>query len=172
MNYGPLLFLGILFTLASGWVGLVITPQKQLGAMTPFVNTNTTAMYPLAPSGEAQQGAEVYRSLGCVYCHSQQVRTENHGGDIARNWGKRRSVSRDYLFGKPVMLGTSRTGPDLTNIGEREPSAEWHLRHLYNPQITSSGSLMPPYPFLFEKRPIGRFGPSTDRKSTRLNSSH
>lgn len=162
MNYGPLLFLGILFTLASSWVGLVLMPNRQLGSLAPHVNTNTAAMYPLARAGEAQQGAEVYRSLGCIYCHTQQVRPEGYGADIERGWGKRRTVSRDYIFDKPVQLGTSRTGPDLTNIGERNGAYDWNLKHLYNPQITSPGSVMPGYPFLFEKRPIGRNGPSTN----------
>ena len=47
-----------------------------------------------------------------------------------------------------------RTGPDLSNIGVRNPSEQWHYLHLYNPQITSPGSIMPPFPFLFETRPI------------------
>lgn len=162
MNYGPLLFLGILFTLASSWVGLVLMPNRQLGNLTPHVNTNTAAMYPIARPGEAQQGAEVYRSMGCIYCHTQQVRPEGYGADIARGWGKRRSVSRDYIYDKPVQLGTSRTGPDLTNVGERNGALDWNLKHLYNPQITSPGSVMPAYPFLFEKRLIGKSGPSTN----------
>ncbi|MEY3275340.1 MAG: hypothetical protein RL153_605 [Verrucomicrobiota bacterium] len=165
MNYGPLLFLGILFTLASSWVGLVLMPNRQLGGLTPDTSTNAAGVvvvYPQARNGEAQQGAELYRSLGCVYCHSQQVRPDGFGADIQRGWGKRRTVSRDYIYDKPVMLGTSRTGPDLTNIGERQPSVDWHLSHLYNPQITSKGSVMPPYPFLFEVRPVGSRGPSPD----------
>jgi cytochrome c oxidase cbb3-type subunit 2 len=133
-----------------------------LGSLTPHVNTNNAAIYPVARPGEAQQGAEVYRSLGCIYCHSQQVRPEGFGADISRGWGKRRSVSRDYIFDKPVQLGTSRTGPDLTNVGERNGASDWNLKHLYNPQITSPGSVMPAYPFLFVKRPIGRSGPSTN----------
>jgi cytochrome c oxidase cbb3-type subunit 2 len=165
MNYGPLLFLGILFTLASSWFGLVLLPQRQLGDLTPNASTNSVgvvSLYPQARNGEAQQGAELYRSLGCIYCHSQQVRPDGFGADIARGWGKRRTVSRDYLYDKPVMLGTSRTGPDLTNIGERQPSTEWHYAHLYNPQITSKGSIMPPHPFLFEKRKIGSGVASTN----------
>ncbi len=165
MNYGPLLFLGILFTLASSWFGLVLMPTRQLGALTANTSTNAAGLvvvYPQARNGQAEQGAELYRSLGCIYCHSQQVRTEGFGSDIARGWGRRRSVSRDYIYEKPVMLGTSRTGPDLSNIGERQASAEWHLSHLYNPQITSKGSIMPPYPFLFETRPIGPGGASTN----------
>lgn len=165
MNYGPLLFLGILFTLASSWVGLVLMPNRQLGALTANTSTNDTGVvvvYPQPRHGEAQQGAEHYRSLGCVYCHSQQVRPEGFGSDLERGWGRRRTVSRDYLYDKPVMLGTSRTGPDLTNIGERQSSHDWHYSHLYNPQITSRGSVMPPYPFLFEKRPVPASGPSSD----------
>lgn len=165
MNYGPLLFLGILFTLASSWVGLVLMPTRQLGGLTPDTSTNAAGavvVYPQARNGEAQQGAELYRSLGCIYCHSQQVRPEGFGGDIARGWGRRRSVSRDYIHESTVQLGTSRTGPDLTNVGERQSSAEWHLTHLYNPQITSKGSVMPPYPFLFEVRTVGVRGPSPD----------
>lgn len=162
MNYGPLLFLGILFTLAGSWFGLVLTPNRQLGNLQPNVNTNTLAVYPLPLPGEAEQGREVYRSMGCNYCHTQQVRPDGFGSDIQRGWGKRRSVARDYIYQKPVMLGSSRTGPDLTNIGERQPSHDWHFTHLYNAQTTSKGSIMPPFAFLFEKRKIGYDGPSTN----------
>ncbi|MBT8496343.1 MAG: cytochrome-c oxidase, partial [Deltaproteobacteria bacterium] len=31
------------------------------------------------------------------------------------------------------------------------PSKEWHYLHLYDPQITSPGSNMAPFPFLFEE---------------------
>jgi cytochrome c oxidase cbb3-type subunit II len=165
MNYGPLLFLGILFTLASSWVGLVLIPNKQLGGLKPHVSTNQTGQviyYPQARHGEAQQGAELYRSLGCIYCHSQQVRPEGFGSDHERGWGKRRTVSRDYIYDRTVQLGTMRTGPDLTNIGVRQPSYDWHYAHLYDPQITSPGSTMPPYRFLFEKRAVGVHGPSPE----------
>lgn len=162
MSYGPLLFLGILFTLATSWVGLVLLPHRQMGALGQHTDTNTAAVYPAARAGEAQQGAEHYRSLGCVYCHTQQVRPEGFGSDIERGWGRRRTVSRDYIQDKTVMLGTMRTGPDLTNIGERQADAAWHYRHLYNPQITSPGSIMPPHGFLFDVRAIGQAGRSTN----------
>jgi cytochrome c oxidase cbb3-type subunit 2 len=162
MSYGPLLFLGILFTLATSWVGLVLMPHRQLGNVGQHTDTNTAAIYPAARAGEAQQGAEHYRSLGCVYCHTQQVRPEGYGSDIERGWGRRRTVSRDYIQDKTVMLGTMRTGPDLTNIGERQSDADWHYRHLYNPQITSPGSIMPPHAFLFDVRTIGQAGRSTN----------
>jgi cbb3-type cytochrome oxidase cytochrome c subunit len=78
------------------------------------------------------------------------------GPDIARGWGRRRSVAEDYLFDNPVMLGSHRIGPDLANIGVRQPDPDWHLRHLYAPNTEVKGSSMPPYRFLFAKRKIQR----------------
>jgi cytochrome c oxidase cbb3-type subunit 2 len=47
-------------------------------------------------------------------------------------------------------MGTERTGPDLTNIGTRQPSADWHLLHLYNPRAVVEKSIMPAYSWMFE----------------------
>jgi cytochrome c oxidase cbb3-type subunit 2 len=78
------------------------------------------------------------------------------GPDITRGWGRRRSVAEDYLFDSPVMPGSQRVGPDLANVGARLPDANWQLRHLYAPRLEAKESTMPPYRFLFEKRPVGR----------------
>jgi cbb3-type cytochrome oxidase cytochrome c subunit len=83
------------------------------------------------------------------------------GPDIARGWGKRRSVAEDFIFDSPVMLGSQRIGPDLANVGMRLPDVNWHLRHLYAPTLEVEGSPMPPYRFMFEKRRIER-APSPD----------
>jgi len=77
------------------------------------------------------------------------------GPDLARGWGKRRTVAEDYLFDATVMPGSQRVGPDLANVGARLPDANWHLRHLYDPRLEVKGSTMPPYRFLFEKRRMG-----------------
>lgn len=155
MKYGPLIFLGVFFTLAASWCGLVLTPQLQYGGLGEIRIEETGRAYPLAPSGLAESGRAVYQANGCIYCHSQQVREAGFGADLARGWGRRRSVSRDYVWDQPVMLGTMRTGPDLANIGLRQPSSDWHFSHLYDPQITSKGSVMAPFAFLFEKRKVG-----------------
>jgi cbb3-type cytochrome oxidase cytochrome c subunit len=83
------------------------------------------------------------------------------GPDIARGWGRRRSVAEDFLFDSPVLPGSQRVGPDLANVGARLPDANWHLLHLYAPQAQVKGSIMPPYRFLFEQRKSGR-QPSPD----------
>src|SRR5207247_8541199 len=66
------------------------------------------------------------------------------GPDIARGWGKRRTVAEDYLYDSPVMLGSQRIGPDLANIGLRPYDANWHLRHPHPPRLEATGSIMPP----------------------------
>jgi cytochrome c oxidase cbb3-type subunit 2 len=80
---------------------------------------------------------------------------KGYGADIRRGWGTRRSVPRDYLFDKPHQLGTMRTGPDLASIGARQPSFDWHALHLYDPQITSPGSIMPRFAYLFKEVKAG-----------------
>jgi cytochrome c oxidase cbb3-type subunit II len=161
MNYGPVIFLGILLTLGSSWIGLVMLPYWQLGELQPVQLEATGASYPTPLSGAAARGRESYRANGCIYCHSQQVRAEDFGVDIERGWGQRRSASVDYIYQKPVFLGTMRTGPDLTNIGTRQPSPMWHYLHFYNPRAIYEISNMPAHPWLFRVQRIGQ-APSPD----------
>ena len=163
MNNLPLLFLGIFFTLAFSWTGLILTSQIQFGQLvqtTEMLDEEGNFMEdePLFPQqivGLARQGKEVYLDLGCIYCHTQQVRRPGFGADYERGWGERQSVPRDYILQDRVVLGTMRTGPDLMTIGDRNPSDTWHHQHFYNPQITSPGSTMPPYAFLYRVQEVG-----------------
>lgn len=146
---------GILATVFASYTGLVYLPDAQVSALEPLEQPSESEL--------AARGREVYISLGCIYCHSQQVRQNDFGGDISRGWGARASVPVDYQGEAPPLLGTMRTGPDLRNIGVRQPSKDWHYLHLYNPRIVSKGSIMPPYRFLFEERPkAGKLGPPVD----------
>lgn len=83
------------------------------------------------------------------------------GADISRGFGLRHSVAADYLYDEPVQLGSLRAGPDLSNIGVREPDLNWQLQHLYTPGSEVKGSTMPPFRFLFEVRKVGDL-PSPD----------
>ena len=76
-------------------------------------------------------------------------------------WGVRQSVAEDFLYDDPVQLGSLRIGPDLANVGVREPDANWQLVHLYAPQSVVKDSAMPPFRYLFEVRKIGS-APSPD----------
>ena len=78
------------------------------------------------------------------------------GPDLARGWGRRRTVAEDFLFDSAALAGTQRVGPDLADVGSRLPDVNWHLNHLFYPQQAVKGSLMPPSRFLFETRRIER----------------
>lgn len=117
----------------------------------PYVLSEPTTPAPgLRPYTQTElRGREVYIKNGCVYCHSQQPRAKNFAPDFKRGWG-RASVAGDYAYDTPHLLGTMRTGPDLLNIGSRQPSEQWQLGHLYQPRAYVPGSIMPSYPYLFE----------------------
>lgn len=103
-----------------------------------------------------REGLNVYVTENCMACHTQQVRNI----EMDNMWGSRPSIPSDYFYSKkrldvwrqsPSVLGSERTGPDLTNIGSRQPSEDWHLLHLYNPRAVVSASVMPSYPWLFRE---------------------
>lgn len=104
-------------------------------------------------SEAAAAGKEVYIANGCIACHTQQVR------NIAMDevWGDRPGIPadlagihrQDFWRVTATLLGSERTGPDLTNIGVRQPSEVWNLLHLYQPRATVPESIMPAYQFLF-----------------------
>jgi cytochrome c oxidase cbb3-type subunit II len=150
MNRSLTIALGIMLTVVLSMAGLVLIPNWQFREMQQHKDDDGN-LWPVQLEGAEALGRAEYVSLGCVYCHTQQVRPPNYGADLDRGWGFRRTVPRDYLFDSPHLLGTMRTGPDLANIGSRQPSRDWHMLHLYDPVITSPGSTMPPHRFLFEK---------------------
>lgn len=228
MNRGSVIFAGVFFALLLSWFGLVVQPQRQLGNAQPSPHLyDPDETHPSPRSGLAQRGLQVYRSLGCAACHTQQIqqqgvlfdvilaapgtnvadliqvildlrpdltapeagllverlpvpvlenvddlervqvaaaklstgnaRVETRlvpvGPDIARGWGVARSVGADFLYDYPVMLGSQRIGPDLANVGAWPRSPDWHLQHLYKPTSLVPGSVMPPFRFLFDRRP-------------------
>ena len=116
----------------------------------PYIEVRDVAPPPRLKAYTSAQlrGREVYVANGCVYCHTQQPRDRNLGPDAQRGWG-RASVPGDYFYDKPHLLGSMRTGPDLFNIGARQPSRDWHLGHLYQPRAYVPDSIMPSYPYLF-----------------------
>lgn len=90
--------------------------------------------------GDAARGRQVYIREGCVYCHSQYVRLQDRGlGPVSR--------AGDFLKETPNLLGTARTGPDLSNEGGKFSSG-WQRAHLINPRTLKPGSIMPSFSYL------------------------
>ncbi|MFC4873674.1 cytochrome-c oxidase, cbb3-type subunit I [Negadavirga shengliensis] len=89
------------------------------------------------------QGRDLYISNGCVGCHSQMIRpfrseTERYG---------EYSKAGEFVYDRPFLWGSKRTGPDLQRVGGKYPDS-WHYHHMVDPRTMSPGSLMPPYPWM------------------------
>lgn len=133
---------GAMVTLALAISALVIIPYMQLSDVEPPEGLKEYTSQEL-------RGRSQYISNGCVYCHTQQPRAIAQAPDAERGWG-RAPVAGDYYYDKPHLMGTMRTGPDLLNIGARQPSVDWQLGHLYQPRAYIPDSIMPSYPYMFE----------------------
>jgi cytochrome c oxidase cbb3-type subunit 2 len=90
------------------------------------------------------EGRAVYVANGCSYCHTQQVRPLAQDKVFGRP-----SARGDFAYQTPELLGSQRTGPDLTNIGVRQPNETWQYIHLYNPRAVVPLSVMPAFDWLF-----------------------
>ena len=134
---------GAMVALSLATSAMIVVPFLQLKDVPPPA--------PLKPyTSQELRGRAVYMANACIACHTQQPSTTGAGiADARRGWG-RASVAADYHYDDPPLLGTMRTGPDLFNIGVRQPSADWHLGHLFQPRAYTPGSNMPAYRFLFE----------------------
>jgi len=108
-----------------------------------------------APTAEAcaealRLGRQVYVGEGCWHCHSQFVRPVSNE---SRRFGPvSRSEEYDNELQRPVMFGTRRVGPDLSREGGRRGN-DWHAVHFHKPQVVSTDSPMPEYPWFFDGTP-------------------
>ncbi len=89
------------------------------------------------------EGRDIYIREGCLGCHSQMVRPFRSEVERYGEYSK----SGEFIYDRPFLWGSKRTGPDLHRVGGKY-SHSWHFRHLVDPTSTSPGSIMPPYPWL------------------------
>lgn len=92
------------------------------------------------------QGRDIYIREGCVNCHTQTVRPFR--SETVR-YGEY-SKAGEFVYDFPFLWGSKRTGPDLHRLGGKYPN-KWHFDHMMDPTITSPGSIMPAYPWLFDQ---------------------
>lgn len=96
------------------------------------------------------EGRDIYIREGCNVCHTQMIRplrteTERYG---------HYSVAGEFVYDHPFLWGSKRTGPDLARVGRRY-SDDWHRAHLYNPRSVVPESIMPAFPWLFDRELSG-----------------
>ncbi|WP_040879579.1 cytochrome-c oxidase, cbb3-type subunit I [Galbibacter orientalis] len=89
------------------------------------------------------EGRDIYIREGCVSCHSQMIRPFRSEVERYGEYSK----AGEYVYDHPFLWGSKRTGPDLHRIGGKY-NDNWHFNHMYDPQSTSAGSIMPSYRWL------------------------
>jgi cytochrome c oxidase cbb3-type subunit 2 len=134
-----LLIFGILFVSAIGGLVQVLPPLYQQSLSTPGANTRVYDAVELT-------GRDIYIREGCHVCHTQQIRplvaeVERYGTY---------SQAGEFVYDRPFLWGSKRTGPDLHRIGGKYSDA-WHEVHLLDPRSVIPESIMPAYPWLAER---------------------
>ena len=109
-----------------------------------FMHSTTEPVEGLKPYTALQlTGRDIYVREGCSVCHSQMIRPFR--AEVER-YGHY-SLAGEFVYDRPFLWGSKRTGPDLHRVGGRY-SDEWHRVHLINPRDVVPESIMPGYPWL------------------------
>jgi cytochrome c oxidase cbb3-type subunit II len=102
-------------------------------------------------------GEHIYAIEGCWYCHTDQTRTLIQ--DVVLNGSDSfpapPSSPNEYIYQKITFPGTRRIGPDLSRVGVKRPSRDWHKGHFWSPKTASAGSIMPSFRHFFDNDPRG-----------------
>lgn len=121
--------------------GLVeIIPMAAISSNVPTI----ASVHPYTPL--ELEGRDIYVKEGCYTCHSQMIRPFR---DEVIRYGEY-SKAGEFVYDHPFQFGSKRTGPDLHRIGGKYPNM-WHYQHMKDPRATSPGSIMPNYPWLYDK---------------------
>ncbi len=165
MKSGVFVVIGVALLLALSVFTTIVMPYMDILTVPPSPGARPyTAL--------EEKGRMIYRREGCYYCHTMQVRRQpmydaegrlmrdKNGAIMYRpipadtvfsDIGGGPTHPGDYVYDKPHLLGTERTGPDLFYEGIKRPQKEFHYQHFRNPQSTEPQSLMPPFNFLTEE---------------------
>jgi cytochrome c oxidase cbb3-type subunit 2 len=105
-------------------------------------------------SDSAVKGRNLFAENGCYVCHSGYSRPQDVRESLYFLYPKV-SEPGDF-FGSdqsPNLLGTERTGPDLSQESGWHPD-DWQRAHFYDPRFVDPLSLMPPMKSLFSDKQI------------------
>jgi len=134
-----LLIFGILVVSSIGGLVQIIPSLYQESLSTP-----AEGVAPYSPL--ELLGRDVYIRESCSSCHSQQVRPLL--AEVQR-YGPY-SRSGEFVYDRPFLWGSKRTGPDLHRVGGKYTDT-WHRVHLLDPRAVVPTSIMPAYPWLAER---------------------
>lgn len=114
---------------------------------TALVSSNVPTIETVKPYTPLElEGRDIYIAEGCMGCHSQMIRPFRHETERYGDYSK----AGEFVYDRPFLWGSKRTGPDLHRVGGKYPDS-WHFMHFMDPTSTSPGSIMPAYPWFNEK---------------------
>lgn len=101
------------------------------------------------------RGRDIYISEACWHCHSQFVRPVSNEDLRFGPVSQPNEYQNEMML--PHLFGTRRVGPDLIRESGKR-SNDWQVAHLYDPRSVAPYSVMPAYPWFFDrdKRPTER----------------
>jgi len=139
-NHAGLLIFGIVVVAAMGGLVQVLPSIFQESLAEASENVRPYTAVELA-------GRDLYIREGCHVCHTQQIRplvaeVERYGPY---------SRAGEFVYDRPFLWGSKRTGPDLHRVGGRYTDI-WHEVHLIDPRAVVPDSIMPAYPWLAERQ--------------------
>jgi cytochrome c oxidase cbb3-type subunit 2 len=116
-------------------------------------------------SNPALQGRDLFAANNCYVCHSGYSRPQ----DVRyQNYFLYPKVSQPGdFFGSdqtPNLLGTERTGPDLSQESGWHPD-DWQYAHFYDPRFVDPLSLMPPMKSLFSDEQVEQLTAFVEQRS-------
>ncbi|MFD0994161.1 cytochrome-c oxidase, cbb3-type subunit I [Tenacibaculum geojense] len=115
---------------------------------TLLIDSNIPTISSVKPYSPLEiEGRDIYIREGCVSCHSQMIRPFRSEVERYGEYSK----AGEYVYDHPFLWGSKRTGPDLLRVGGKY-NDNWHLNHMYDPQSTSPGSIMPAYQWLIRNK--------------------
>src|SRR3954451_11078121 len=105
-------------------------------------------------SNQAKTGRNIFASNNCFVCHSGYVRPQDVRESLYFLYPKVSQPGDFYGSGQtPNLLGTERTGPDLSQESGWHPD-DWQSAHFYDPRFVDPLSLMPPMKSLFSNKQV------------------
>jgi len=104
-----------------------------------------------------ENGENIYKSEGCWYCHTDQTRTliQDTVLNGSESFPAPPSSANEYIYQEVSFPGTRRIGPDVSRVGIKQPSRDWHRGHFWSPKTASVGSVMPSFQHFFDTDPRG-----------------
>lgn len=102
-------------------------------------------------------GEHIFAIEGCWYCHTDQTRTlvQDTVLNGSESYPAPPSSANEYIYQQVTFPGTRRIGPDLSRVGVKRPSRDWHKSHFWSPKTASAGSIMPSFQHFFDDDPRG-----------------